>query len=210
MSNVRRPARLHPSQARMVGSQTARVHGASQRVVPAARPLASGEPPGFACGCIARRSLRPEGRVLFWRCANCGSCSPVGAVRMLKAELGSSGSARCAPPTLLARHGRHQPAARAGECFGASEVRERSASCFAGCGVTSLSCLSQQCRKCSRSVSFQQLTRGRRGKLALMACHQVLLHQPPNRFIERTANGGARSGASAGVVPPLSAAHVER
>jgi hypothetical protein len=57
---------------------------------------------------------------------------------------------------------------------------------------------------------FPWLARGRRGKLALMACHEVLLHQPPNRFIERTANGGVRWRAPSASVAPSAAAHVER
>ena len=43
---------------------------------------------------------------------------------------------------------------------------------------------------------------GRRGKLALMVRKEALLHQPPNRFIERTASGRLR-------LPPA-AAHVGR
>jgi hypothetical protein len=43
----------------------------------------------------------------------------------------SSGRARCAPPTLFACHGRHQPAARAGKRFGTNGVRERVIFCFA-------------------------------------------------------------------------------
>ena len=39
---------------------------------------------------------------------------------------------------------------------------------------------------------------------------KTVLHQRPNCSIERTANGGARSGASARSEAPLSAAHVER
>jgi hypothetical protein len=83
MSNVRRLAHLH---ARSCGSVLKLCQfGGSQRVVRAARPLASGEPPRFASGCFAWRSLRPDGRVLFWRCAECSVEPQVGRVRMLRA-----------------------------------------------------------------------------------------------------------------------------
>jgi hypothetical protein len=51
---------------------------------------------------------------------------------------------------------------------------------------------------------------GWRGKLALMVRKEVLLHQPPNPSIERTANGGLRLRVPSTLAAPLSAAHVER
>ena len=49
-----------------------------------------------------------------------------------------------------------------------------------------------------------------RGKLALMAHQQSVLHQPPNPSIERTANGGLHRRAPCLSVAPSAAAHVQR
>jgi hypothetical protein len=123
--------------------------------------------------------------------------------------LGSSGSARCALPALLARLGRHQPAARAGERFAPTRFAGES-SPFGEQHQQLGRSFSAVLQTCGAVARFPWLARGRRGKLALMACHEVLLHQPPNRFIERTANGGRRLYAPSGSVAPSAAAHVER
>ena len=74
-------------------------------------------------------------------------------------------------------------------------------------------CLSFVAEGARCSVRSAQSTLSRAGLAWQTRCHGTqrgLLHQPPNRFIERTVNGGLRSGASGLVVPPLPAAHVER
>ena len=57
-------------------------------------------------------------------------------------------------------------------------------------------------RECVVQRICPWLTKGSRGKLALMARNQALLHQPPNPSIERTPSGMLRM--------PTVAAHVQR
>ncbi len=158
--------------------------------------------------CTAHCGLRAE--VCSGAVRPCSLGAPAGRVRSPRLALLARPCAG-APPTLFLREGRHQPSARAGERVGVNMVRERVALfrkqrqhfvlSFAGSAAAGAP------RAASRSPWF---ARGRRGKLALMARHEVLLHQPPNCFIERTANGGAHWRAPSTSVAPSAAAHVQR
>ncbi len=98
-----------------------------------------------------------------------------------------------APPALVACRGRHQPSARACAACKHRGARRRAVRRFVWF-----------------AASLLVLHTRWRGKLALMVRNEVLLHQPPNPSIERTANGGLRLRVPSTLAAPLSAAHVER